>query len=173
MSYFKKYEEQIKSFVGVCHHLAANQYVTGHGGNCAWRLEDDVILITPTKTNKGDVTPENVCFINMSGEKIEGTSKPTGEVPMYMNFFHERPDIQSVVHCHPKVTNAFAITDQKNWLERPLFPETITEVGPVPIVPYEEPLTQKLADNFLPFLERYNAFIMENHGLVIAEPMGY
>ena len=48
-----------------------------------------------------------------------------------------------------------------------MFPETITEVGPVPIVPYGEPLTQKLADNFLPFLPRHNAFLMENHGLVI------
>lgn len=170
MSNFKKYSEQIDTFVSVCHHLAAKMYVTGHGGNAAWRLEDDLILITPTKTNKGDVTRENVVFIDMKGEKVEGDAKPTGEVPMYLNFFRERPDIQSVVHCHPTVTNAFAITTQKNWLERPLFPETITEVGPVPIVPYEEPLTQKLADVFLPYLERYNAFIMENHGLVIMSP---
>ena len=34
-------------------------------------------------------------------------------------------------------------------------------------MPYGEPLTQKLADNFLPFLAKYNAFLMENHGLVI------
>ncbi|MEZ4583277.1 MAG: hypothetical protein R3A10_16855 [Caldilineaceae bacterium] len=50
---------------------------------------------------------------------------------------------------------------------RPLFLETVTEVGPVPVVPYGEPLTQRLADNFLPYLQRYNAFLMENHGLVI------
>ena len=47
-------------------------------------------------------------------------------------------------------------------------PETFTiiEVGPVPVVPYAQPLTQKLADNFLPYLQKYNSFIMENHGLV-------
>jgi L-fuculose-phosphate aldolase len=55
---------------------------------------------------------------------------------------------------------------------RPTFPETTTEVGPVPIVPYGDPLTQKLADNFLPFLRKYNAFLMENHGLVIMSPEG-
>ena len=53
---------------------------------------------------------------------------------------------------------------------RPLFPETITEVGPVPVVPYGEPLTQKLADNFLPFLQKYNGFLMENHGYVFLTP---
>lgn len=49
---------------------------------------------------------------------------------------------------------------------RPLFPEKTIEVGPVPVVPYGEPLTEKLARNFEPFLPRYDSFIMQNHGLV-------
>jgi ribulose-5-phosphate 4-epimerase/fuculose-1-phosphate aldolase len=63
---------------------------------------------------------------------------------MYINFFKRRPDIVSVLHCHPPYTNAFAITQQENLLMRPMFPETTTEVGPVPVVPYGEPLTQRL-----------------------------
>ena len=38
------------------------------------------------------------------------------------------------------------------------------------MVPYGEPLTQRLADNFNPFMDKYNAFLMENHGLVIMSP---
>jgi L-fuculose-phosphate aldolase len=49
---------------------------------------------------------------------------------------------------------------------RPLYPETTTEVGPVPVVPNAEPLTEKLARNFKPFLPKYDIFIMQNHGLV-------
>jgi L-fuculose-phosphate aldolase len=49
---------------------------------------------------------------------------------------------------------------------RPYYPETTTEVGPVPVVPYGQPLTQNLADNFAPYLSKYNSFVMENHGLV-------
>ncbi|MBN2714100.1 MAG: hypothetical protein JXR97_16900, partial [Planctomycetes bacterium] len=51
-------------------------------------------------------------------------------------------------------------------LHRPVFPETVIEVGPVPLVPYGEPLTEELAENFAPYLPRYNSFLMENHGLV-------
>ena len=54
----------------------------------------------------------------------------------------------------------------RNWLMRPFLPETTIEVGPVPVVPYAEPITEKLANNFVPFLPRYNSFLMENHGLV-------
>ncbi|HMO51754.1 MAG TPA: class II aldolase/adducin family protein [Kiritimatiellia bacterium] len=167
MSLHDHYRDQVLQFVSVCHKLSERMYVTGYGGNCAWKLEDDVILITPTMMNKGDIQAEDVVFIRTDGSVIEGRRRPTGETPMYVNFFRERPDVRSVVHCHPTYTNAFAITKGKNWLMRPLFPETITEVGPVPVVPYGEPLTQRLADNFLPFLKKYNAFLMENHGLVI------
>ena len=170
MSYLEQYAEQVETFVGVCHSLAANMYVTGHGGNLAWKLAEDVILITPTRLNKGDITPADVVFINRAGAVIEGTRKPTGETPMYVNFFRERPDITSVLHCHPPVTNAFAVSAGREHLMRPYFPETATEVGPVPTVPYAEPLTQRLADNFLPYLQKYNAFLMENHGLVIMSP---
>ena len=167
MSYVETYAGNIEVFLKVCHRLSEQMYVTGYGGNAAWKVEDDVLLITPTQMNKGDITKEDVVFIDLDGKKLEGQRRPTGETAMYRNFFRERPDIQSVVHCHPPQTNAFAISKGKNWLMRPLFPETITEVGPVPVVPFAEPLTQKLADNFLPFLQKYNAFLMENHVLVI------
>lgn len=166
----EKYSDETTLFVKVCRKLSANMYVTGYGGNMAWKLEDDVILITPTKMNKGDITPADVVFINRAGDTIEGARRPTGERPMYLKFFEERPDIVSVIHCHAPNVGAFAIMDGPNLLMRPFFPETSHEVGPVPLVPYAEPLTQELADNFGPFIQKYNSFLMENHGLVVMSP---
>jgi L-fuculose-phosphate aldolase len=168
--FVEKYSNEVAKFVSVCHKLSAHMYVTGHGGNMAWKLEENLILITPTQMNKGDITSEDVVFIDLEGKILEGIKRPTGETPMYLNFFRERPDVKSVIHCHPPKTGFFAITKGPNLLMRPIFPETTTEVGPVPVVPYGEPLTQRLADNFLPFLQKYNAFLMENHGLVIMTP---
>lgn len=147
--------------------LGERVYVTSHGGNLSCRLDDNLLLITPTRVYKGNLRAEDLLVIDLSGNVVEGSMKPSGETPMYLNFFKERPDINSVIHCHPPFTNAFAITKGRNWLMRPIFPETVVEVGPVPIVPYGEPLTQRLADNFKPFLQKYNAFLMESHGLVI------
>ena len=162
----EKYCDEVKTFVGVCSRLAKNMYVTAFGGNLAWKLDNDVILITPTKMNKGDITIDDVVFLNSKGDILEGSRKPTGECPMYLKFFFERPDIKSVLHCHPPCVCSFAILKDENFLMRPFYPETATEVGPVPTVPYAEPLTQQLADNFPPVLQKYNSFIMENHGLV-------
>ncbi|MDA3797550.1 MAG: class II aldolase/adducin family protein [Kiritimatiellae bacterium] len=166
MKLVDKYSEEIEQFIEVLGKLADDAYVTSCGGNAAWRLEDDVILITPTQMYKGDITTDDVVFINMAGETLEGTKRPTGEKPMYLKFFEKRPDIKSVIHCHPPATCATAIMEDASFMMKPFFPETITEIGPVPIVPYAEPLTQKLADNFEPYLQKYNNFVMENHGLV-------
>ena len=166
MTLLSTYSKQVERFIHICHRLADRLYVTSQGGNLAWKLEENLLLITPTKVNKGDVQPEDVVFIDLKGKTIEGTRKPTGETPMYLKFFSARSDIVSVIHCHPPALGAMAISSGKNWLMRPLYPELTIEVGPIPVVPYAEPLTEQLAQNFAPFLPKYNAFIMENHGLV-------
>lgn len=166
MKYSKRYQAEVEMFIKVLHRLAANRFVTAFGGNAAWKLEEDLILITPTQMYKGDVTARDVVFLDAGGNTVEGTRKPTGEKPMYVKFFQDRPDVLSVIHCHPPSACATAIMKNPGFLMRPFYPETTTEVGPVPVVPYGQPLTQQLADNFAPFLQKYNSFIMENHGLV-------
>lgn len=161
-----RYAKENRAFVSVCHRMAAKDFVTSSGGNAAWRLEDDLILITPTQMYKGDIGEDDTVFIDMAGNTVDGTLRPTGEKPMYLKFFEKRPDVPSVVHCHPPAVGAAAILQDPSFLMRPFYPETCIEVGPVPMVPYAQPLTQQLADNFEPFLPKYNSFVMENHGLV-------
>jgi L-fuculose-phosphate aldolase len=167
MSYLEQYAQEVRDFMMVCRQLAERMYVTSQGGNLSCKLEEDLILISPTCMCKSDIEEADVVFIDPEGRTVEGRRRPTGEVPMYLNFYRDRPDIRSVIHCHPPYTNTFAILEGTNWLMRPVFPETVAEVGPVPLVPYGEPLTRALADNFVPFVKKYNAFLMENHGLTI------
>jgi L-fuculose-phosphate aldolase len=172
MDLTKKYATAVGEFLQVCSLLSQRMYVTSHGGNLSLRLEDNLVLITPTRVYKGSLTAKDLVFIDLGGKTVEGSREPTGETPMYLNFYRDRPDIKSIIHCHPAYTNAFAIGKGTNWLMRPIFPETAIEVGPVPVVPYGEPLTQELADNFLPYVKKYNAFLMANHGIVVVSPDG-
>jgi L-fuculose-phosphate aldolase len=170
MTLVERFAREVEEFLGVCALLARERYVTSHGGNLAARLEEDLFLITPTRVHKGELRAEDLVFITRAGKVVEGARAPTGEMPMYLDFLRDRPDLRSVLHCHPPYTNAFALLEQDDWLMRPVFPETVIEVGPVPVVPYGEPLTRKLAENFAPFVRKYNAFLMENHGLVLVSP---
>jgi L-fuculose-phosphate aldolase len=44
------------------------------------------------------------------------------------------------------------------------------QVGWVPLVPYETPGTEALAQRFDPFIASHDAFLMANHGAVTAGP---
>ena len=72
MSYHQTYKSQVEIAVRVCHRLSELMYVTGYGGNLAWRLDDDLLLITPTQMNKGAIQPEDMVFINGAGDKHKG-----------------------------------------------------------------------------------------------------
>ena len=48
--------------------------------------------------------------------------------------------------------------------EAPVLPEVILQMGAVPLVPYVTPGTDALADSCGPYIDRYDAFLMANHG---------
>ena len=63
MQLLKKYAAQAEEAVAVCAKLARNFYVTSSGGNLAWKLEEDLLLITPTKLYKGIFIPKIWCLL--------------------------------------------------------------------------------------------------------------
>ena len=86
MSYLEKYSSEVRDFMLVCRRLADRMYVTSQGGNLSYKLEDNLILISPTCVCKSDISEMDVVFIDLEGKTVEGERKPTGEVPMYLNF---------------------------------------------------------------------------------------
>jgi L-fuculose-phosphate aldolase len=170
MNLHEIYRSEINLFVTVCRRLAELGYVTSHGGNLAWRLDEDLILITATCLAKRDHQLDDVVLLNNQGQPLIPGQRPTGELPIYLSLFEHRPDVRSIIHCHPSACCALAIRAGDNPLLLPLFPEAILEIGPVPLVPYATPLTTELADNFAPYLLRHNAFLMENHGVLLMTP---
>ncbi len=164
MSCKKRYQHEVEDLLYVCKRLSDRMYVTSHGGNLSMKLESNLLVITPTLMYKADIKAEDLVFIDLKGNCLEGKSKPTSELSTYLKLYNDRPDIISVIHCHPPYTNVFAITKGKNFLMRPIFPGTCVEVGPVPVIPYDKSLDQMLTRNYELFVQKYNAFLIENHG---------
>lgn len=164
----QKYTKQANEFVDACHRIAKLGFVASHGGNLSWRIDDNVILISPTKVYKGDISIEDVVFINLEGKVLYASNnrKPTGEAPFHTRILQKRRDLVALVHAHPPEVTGMAIS-HSNLLSRPLLPEPIIEVGPVIPVDYKEPLSNELALAFDAVMEKSNAFLMHNHGILL------
>ncbi len=163
-----KYKNEIEALVEACHRCAELGYVTSSGGNLSYRLEENLILITPTKTPKRQMRFEDICFIDASGNVVyapEG-KKPTGETPFHVRIMNMRKDVRAIVHAHPPVLTGFAIAGT-NLMERPFLPEPILEVGPMLNVAYATPLSEELSENFDAVIHKSNGFLMQNHGALV------
>ncbi|MGI6173398.1 MAG: class II aldolase/adducin family protein [Christensenellales bacterium] len=169
----EKYSEQIKELVKTANRLAEIGFVTSQGGNLSMRVAEDTILITPTKVAKIALTFEDICAVDMNGKVLyarEGR-KPTGEWPFHVRIMNRRPDVKGIIHAHPPILTGFAIAGG-DWMQMPFLPEPVIEVGPMVMVPYAEPLSDRLAENFDSVLDKSNGFLMENHGALMVSPEG-
>lgn len=139
-------------------------WVAANDGNITVRLDADHILATPTGVSKGMMHVDDLIIVDKCGAKIEGHKECTSEIMMHCTIYSMRPDVHSVVHAHPPVSTGFATAGRP--LDRALLPEVIIGLGYVPLAAYGLPGTPELTEPMLPYIPKYDAIMMGNHGLV-------
>lgn len=137
---------------------------SANSGNISARLESDTVLITPTLVSKGFMRPEMLLVVTLEGEVLRGEGYPTSETPMHLRLYRARDDIGGVVHAHPPLATSFAVAGQA--LDLHLIPEAVLFLGEVPLVPFEAPGSEGLAESIVPYLDEYDAVLMQNHGVL-------
>ncbi len=144
------------------------ELVAGSDGNISVRLVDGQILCTPTMCSKGFLTPADICLLDLAGKQRAGDKRRSSEVLLHLEILKARPDVMSVVHCHPPHATAFAITGRT--VPMGAMAEADIFLADVPIVPYETPGTAAFAQKILPFVHGSNACLLANHGAVTYGP---
>ena len=139
-------------------------FAAANDGNISFRMEEDRIVCTPTLMSKGFLKPDDLCVVDMEGNQLEGRRKRTSEVMLHLAIMKERPEIKSVVHCHPPHATAFGVAREP--VPQCVLPEVEIFIGDVPITKYATPGGQDFADTILPFVHKANVIILANHGTV-------
>ena len=139
-------------------------WVAANDGNITIRLGPDRILATPTGVSKGMMHVDDLIIVDKKGSKLEGRRECTSEIFMHCTVYDMRPDIHSVLHAHPPVATGFATAGRP--LDQALLPEVIIGLGCVPLAAYGLPGTPALTEPMLPYIPKYDAIMMGNHGAV-------
>ena len=138
--------------------------VASKDGNFSVKLTDNEFRCTPTGVSKGFMTPEYICKVDANGNVLEANEgfRPSSEIRMHLRIYQKRPDVNAVVHAHPLYATTFAIAGQP--LMDPIMPEAVLFLGGVPLAKYGTPGTMEVPDSVEPFLDQYDAVLLENHG---------
>lgn len=105
--------QQKKKLAQAIRTLAGGGVLTLTVGHASCRLEDGRILMLghAHRSHKtlDSITEEEIIVVDGDGKVVEGNYEPPGEVYIHTEVLRARPDVGSVVHGHPMMSEVFGI----------------------------------------------------------------
>src|ERR1700750_3390084 len=80
-------EEIKKEICAVGKKLWMRQFVDGNGGNISCRIGPNEVICTPTMISKFDLTPNDLCLVDLEGNQVAGARPRTSEIFLHLAIF--------------------------------------------------------------------------------------
>ncbi|MEH7885610.1 L-fuculose-phosphate aldolase [Bacillus sp. JJ1609] len=136
----------------------------GTGGNISiFNREKELVAISPSGIDYFDTKPEDVVIINLKGEVVDGSKKPSSELDMHLIFYQRRDDLNALVHTHSPYAKTIA---SLGW-DIPPVSYLVAFAGPnVRCAPYATFGTKELAEKAFEGMADRRAVLLANHGMI-------
>jgi len=164
MKLTKKYKTERKEVARFMRRLYKHRLTTTSGGNISMRITDDIIVITPSATDKGRMRWKEVGILNILGENLTPDLKPTIEFEMHLSIYKKKKEVTAIVHAHPVFASAF--TAMKCKIDTNLTAEACAILGKPMEVPYALMGTGELAKIAAEKIIHSDILLLENHGIL-------
>lgn len=145
--------------------MLSTNLTVGTWGNISCRVPGkDYIAITPSGMSYDTLVPEDIVVLDLQGNTISGTRKPSIEVPLHLAIYNAREELQAIVHTHSPYATAMAVARR----EIPGAVEDLVQIvgGNVRVNEYALPGTEQLGINTVKAMEGRNAVLLANHGML-------
>ena len=159
-----KYKKERKEVAHFMRRLYKHGLTTTSGGNISLRISDEIIIITPSATDKGRMRWKEVGIINIFGDNLTPGLKPSIESDMHLAIYKKKKDITAIVHAHPLFATSF--TAMKYKIKTNLTAEAKAILGNPLFVPYALMGSVELASLAAENILRSDILLLENHGIL-------
>ncbi len=94
--------EQAKQQLVDCIRMLERSDIIDYNGHASIRTGEDRMLINIGSCQRSLLTTDDICTIDFDGNLVKGNGKPPLEFHLHAGIYKARPDVQAVVHAHPK-----------------------------------------------------------------------
>jgi L-fuculose-phosphate aldolase len=162
----REYTEERREIARFMRRLYRQGLTTTSGGNISRRISDDIILITPSSTDKGRMRWREVGIMTIKGRNLTPDLKPSIEYEMHLSIYRKKKEISAIVHAHPVFASAF--TAMKCTIDTNLTAEAKAICGNPCFVPYALMGSKELASAASECIKGSDVLLLENHGILAA-----
>lgn len=137
------------------------------GGNISMRdPETNLVAIKPSGGQYIHMKPEDIIIVDLDGNVVEGSRKPSIETAMHTGIYKARPDINAIVHCHPIHAVAWSNKTNNKVLRSVICAQYMLN-GTVAVAPYEAAGSAGLAASAVKAIgEDGFGCILQAHGVI-------
>ena len=153
-----------KAILDIGQRMYVRNFVAANDGNISIRTGENEVWATPTGVSKGFMKKKMLVKVDLEGNVLEGTKKPSSELKMHLRAYQENPELLSVCHAHPPICTCFAIAGIP--LDVPVLAEAVITLGDVPVAPYAELGSKEVPEVIAPYCHTHNGVLLANHGAV-------
>jgi L-fuculose-phosphate aldolase len=136
-------------------------------GNFSIRDESSgYIIITPSKIKRANLKEEQICVVDLNGNKIEVLEgiEPSSELLIHLEIYKARSDIRSIAHIHSMYATTFSVA---NKAIPPITYDSVNYGGYIYVANSEKTKTTELAKDVIEQLKKSYACLLKKDGVVV------
>jgi L-fuculose-phosphate aldolase len=135
-----------------------------HSGHASARRDEKSFFINSGASVRSALTEGDIVAVDLKGTLVEGTAKPPLELYIHAEVYRVRPDVNAVIHTHPRWSTALTMTGHAY---RPVYAQGVL-LGDIPVM--DSPLsvnTRAMGEQLASTLAGAQAVLLKSHGAVI------
>lgn len=135
-------------------------------GNLAVRMPNGDILVTPSGMMYEKMVEDDMIVMDINGNIIEGTRKPSSDTEAILYIFRERPDINAIIHTHQPYATAISLIPELTEFRVCITALANAAGGNVPITPYSAAGSVDMGIDTVKYVGNGHAVILSQHGVM-------
>ena len=138
--------------------------IIDHNGHCSARRDRNSFCINSGASVRGTLTMSDIVTVDLDGNLVEGSARPPLEFHIHSEVYRARPDVNAVMHTHPKWSTFLTMVGAKF---KPVYAQGVL-LGDIPVM--DSPLsvnTRPMGKKLAATLGHGPAALLKAHGVVV------
>jgi len=144
--------------------MLARAEIVDHSGHGSARRDGESFYINSGASTRGALTADDIVTVDFAGALVDGSAKPPLEFPLHAEIYRARPDVQAIMHTHPKWSTLLTMVGAPYQV---VYAQGALLAG---VAVFDSPLsvsTREMGEKVAAALGRGPAVLLKSHGAAI------